>query len=95
MPFPHHRRAPRALPAALALPIVAAPAAQAPPDRELANLRAFPRLYGYARFFHPDGSQLHTIGFLPTVPAQPTVEGLRAGRDEVLERALEIIEEGR
>lgn len=42
-----------------------------------------------------DGSQLHTIGFLPTVPTQPTVAGLRAGRDEVLERALEIVEEGR
>jgi hypothetical protein len=41
-----------------------------------------------------DGSQLHTIGFLPTVPAQPTLAGLRAGRDEVLERALQVIQQG-
>lgn len=41
-----------------------------------------------------DGSQHHTIGVLPTVPAEPTIEGLRAGRDELLERAIELIEGG-
>lgn len=35
-----------------------------------------------------DGSPFHTIGVQPTVPVEPTVEGVRAGRDEVLDRAL-------
>ncbi|MDA8018521.1 MAG: S41 family peptidase, partial [Thermoanaerobaculia bacterium] len=39
-----------------------------------------------------DGSQHHLVGILPTVPAGPTLEGLRAGRDEVLEQGLALIE---
>jgi C-terminal processing protease CtpA/Prc len=38
-----------------------------------------------------DGSQHHTIGILPTVPCRRTIAGVAAGRDEVLERALEVI----
>jgi C-terminal processing protease CtpA/Prc len=38
-----------------------------------------------------DGSQHHGVGILPTVPVAPTIKGIREGRDEVLERALEII----
>lgn len=38
-----------------------------------------------------DGSQHHTIGILPTVPAEPTLAGIREGRDELLERALEVV----
>jgi C-terminal processing protease CtpA/Prc len=39
------------------------------------------------------GSRHHGVGILPTVPAQPTVAGIAAGRDEVLERALERVRE--
>ncbi|MDH4196883.1 MAG: S41 family peptidase, partial [Candidatus Aminicenantes bacterium] len=38
-----------------------------------------------------DGTQHHTIGIRPTIPLQPTVKGLREGRDELLEKALETI----
>jgi C-terminal processing protease CtpA/Prc len=38
-----------------------------------------------------DGSQHHTIGIQPTVPCRRTVAGVAAGRDEQLEKALEII----
>jgi len=38
-----------------------------------------------------DGTLLHKQGFAPDVAAVPSVEGLRAGRDEVLERALALI----
>jgi hypothetical protein len=38
-----------------------------------------------------DGTRSHLIGILPTIPVEPTVAGIRAGRDEVLERALEVI----
>jgi hypothetical protein len=37
---------------------------------------------------HADGRQLQRVGLTPLVRASPTVEGLRAGRDEVLEAAL-------
>lgn len=38
---------------------------------------------------HVDGRQLQRIGIQPDVPVRPTLAGIRAGRDEVLERALE------
>lgn len=38
-----------------------------------------------------DGSQHHLIGIGPTVPMERTIEGVRQGRDEYLERALEIV----
>jgi hypothetical protein len=38
-----------------------------------------------------DGSRHHTIGVLPTVPVRRTVAGVAAGRDELLEKALEVI----
>jgi len=44
---------------------------------------------------HADGRQLQRLGLQPDVPVEPTIAGLRAGRDEVLERALAYIAEGR
>ncbi len=38
---------------------------------------------------HGDGRQLQRIGILPDVPVKPTIAGIRQGRDEVLERAVE------
>jgi len=38
-----------------------------------------------------DGSQHHLIGIRPDVSATRTIEGVRAGRDEVLERAVEVV----
>ncbi|HWM92500.1 MAG TPA: S41 family peptidase [Thermoanaerobaculia bacterium] len=38
-----------------------------------------------------DGSQHHGIGILPTVPAVPTLKGVREGRDEVLEKGIETV----
>ncbi len=38
-----------------------------------------------------DGSQHHLIGILPTVPVERTVKALVEGRDEYIEKALEII----
>ena len=40
-----------------------------------------------------DGSQHHLIGIHPTVPVEQTIQGAREGRDEVLEKAIEIIKE--
>ena len=38
-----------------------------------------------------NGSQHHLIGIQPTVPVQRTIQGIIEGRDEFLEKALEII----
>jgi C-terminal processing protease CtpA/Prc len=35
-----------------------------------------------------DGTQLQRVGLKPDVLVRPTIAGIRAGRDEVLERAL-------
>ncbi|HZW10306.1 MAG TPA: S41 family peptidase [Phycisphaerales bacterium] len=38
-----------------------------------------------------DGSRHHGVGILPTVPIEPTPAGIGAGRDEVLEKAVEVL----
>jgi C-terminal processing protease CtpA/Prc len=38
-----------------------------------------------------DGSRFQNVGIVPDVPAAPTVDGMRAGRDEVLEKGLEVL----
>lgn len=37
-----------------------------------------------------DGSRHHGVGILPTLPVSRTVEGVTAGRDELLEKALDV-----
>lgn len=39
---------------------------------------------------HPDGSPLQRVGLIPDVEVRPTIEGIRSGRDEVLEKAVEF-----
>ena len=43
---------------------------------------------------HADGRQLQRIGLVPDIDAHPTLAGLRAGRDEVLERAVTYLRTG-
>jgi C-terminal processing protease CtpA/Prc len=43
---------------------------------------------------HPDGRQLQRIGLVPDVSVKPTIKGVQQGRDEVLEKALELLREG-
>lgn len=38
-----------------------------------------------------DGSQHHLIGIQPTIPIERTIEAIREGRDEYMEKALEVI----
>jgi len=39
-----------------------------------------------------DGSVHHGIGIRPTVPVEPTPAGLADGRDEILDRALAVLD---
>ncbi len=45
--------------------------------------------------YYPDGRQTQRIGIVPDIVVQPTVAGIQAGRDEVLERALQFINMGK
>lgn len=38
--------------------------------------------------YYPDGSPTQRVGIVPDILVEPTIAGIKAGRDEVLERAL-------
>ena len=44
---------------------------------------------------HADGRQLQRVGLVPDVRVEPTVKGIREGRDEVLERAVAYLNSGK
>jgi C-terminal processing protease CtpA/Prc len=44
---------------------------------------------------HADDRQLQRVGIQPHVRVAPTIAGIRGGRDEVLERALEYVKTGK
>lgn len=41
--------------------------------------------------FYPDGKPTQRIGIIPEINVEPTIRGIKAGRDEVLEKAIEFI----
>ena len=45
------------------------------------------------RVLKHDGSRHHGIGIQPTVPISRTIEGIAAGRDELLEKAVAVVTE--
>lgn len=45
------------------------------------------------RFRKQDGSLLHGIGILPTIPVAPTIRRVADGRDEVLEHAIPVLQQ--
>jgi len=61
------------------------------------NNTLFPLPGGYAvtwtamRVTNRDGSQHHLLGVRPTIPLSRTLAGVRAGRDELLDRALALV----
>lgn len=42
--------------------------------------------------YYPDGKETQRVGIVPDVEVKPTIEGVKNGRDEVLERAIQLIE---
>lgn len=44
------------------------------------------------RVLKHDGGAHHGVGIAPSVPVAPTIAGIAAGRDEVLERAIEVLQ---
>jgi C-terminal processing protease CtpA/Prc len=42
--------------------------------------------------YYPDGRETQRVGIVPDVVVTPTIKGIREGRDELLERAVQLIE---
>lgn len=45
--------------------------------------------------YYPDGTETQGIGIIPDIEVKPTIKGIREGRDEILEKAIEIIKQDR
>ena len=42
--------------------------------------------------YYPDGRETQRVGIVPDVVTELAIAGIRAGRDEVLEEAVQLIE---
>lgn len=43
--------------------------------------------------YYPDGTDTQRVGIVPDITIKPTIKGIKEGKDEVLEKAIEIINE--
>jgi len=43
--------------------------------------------------YYPDGKETQRVGIVSDIEVKPTIKGIREGRDELLEKALSIINE--
>lgn len=43
--------------------------------------------------YYPDGTETQRIGIVPDIELKPTIQGVKEGRDELMEKAMEIINE--
>ncbi len=41
--------------------------------------------------YYPDGGETQRIGIVPDIEVKPTIEGIKNGRDELIEKAIEVI----
>lgn len=44
---------------------------------------------------HADGRQLQQVGLQPKISVRPMINGIRAGKDEVLDRAIQYLNTGK
>lgn len=58
-------------------------------------MRAFHSSFSGIGVYYPDKRETQRIGIIPDIEVKPTIKGIQAGRDEVLERALQFIEKGK
>ncbi|MFV0591868.1 MAG: S41 family peptidase [Draconibacterium sp.] len=41
--------------------------------------------------YYPDGTETQRVGIIPDIEVKPTIKGIKEGRDELLEKAVELI----
>lgn len=44
--------------------------------------------------YYPDGKETQRVGIVPDIEVRPTIQGIKDGRDELMEKAIEIINKG-
>ncbi len=42
--------------------------------------------------YYPDGTETQRVGIIPDIEIEPTIKGIKEGRDEVLEKAVQLID---
>ena len=62
---------------------------------EIDFFKAFYTCYTGIGVYYPDGRETQRIGIIPDIEVKPTIEGIKQGKDEVLERAIKFIETGK
>lgn len=61
------------------------------------NITEFPlgenisAIYSSIGVYYPDGRETQRIGIIPDIEVTPTIKGIKEGRDELIEKAIEII----
>ena len=46
-------------------------------------------------FYYPNRKEVQRIGIIPDIKVKPTIDGIKNGKDELLERAILFIETGK
>jgi len=41
--------------------------------------------------FYPNGEETQRVGIVPDIEIKPTIKGIKEGRDELMEKAIEVI----
>ena len=54
----------------------------------------FPLFVSTWNYYRPNGELLEGNGIKPDIIVKPTLEGLRNNKDEVLEKAIEVMQSG-
>ncbi|CAN1565036.1 Prc Periplasmic protease [Flavobacteriaceae bacterium] len=58
-------------------------------------IKAFFTQFSGIGVYYPDKRQTQRIGIIPDIEVKPTILGIQQGKDEVLDRALQFIENGK
>ena len=41
--------------------------------------------------YYPNGDETQRVGIIPDIEVKPTIDGIKKGRDELLEKAIDLI----
>lgn len=58
------------------------------------DFKGFHTRYTGIGVFYPDRRETQRIGIVPDIEVKPTIKGIQEGKDEVLDRAIQFIQEG-
>jgi C-terminal processing protease CtpA/Prc len=59
------------------------------------NFKEFHTAYSGVGVYYPDKRETQRIGIIPDIEIKPTIKGIQEGKDEVLDRAMQFIENGK